>query len=43
MFQVNRISDPVVDATYKDIWMAIAKVRKTEKLAKSSVHLYTFY
>lgn len=23
--EVNRISDPVVDATYKDIWMAIAK------------------
>lgn len=23
--EVNRISDPVVDATYKDIWMAVAK------------------
>jgi len=24
--QVNQIMDPVVDSTYKDIWMTIAKV-----------------
>lgn len=27
--QIDKIIDPVVDSTYKDIWMATAKVRKT--------------
>ena len=27
--QIDRIIDPVVDSTYKDIWMATAKVRKS--------------
>lgn len=26
--QIDQIIDPVVDSTYKDIWMATAKVRK---------------
>lgn len=26
--QIPQIQDPVIDSTYKDIWMATAKVRK---------------
>ena len=25
--QINQISDPVSDSTYKDLWLATAKVR----------------
>ena len=30
--QVKQIMDPVVDSTYRDIWMATAKVRIIEDL-----------
>ena len=30
--QIDQIIDPVVDSTYKDMWMSTAKVRKSNKL-----------
>lgn len=30
--QVSQIVDPVADSTYKDTWMATAKVRKPKKI-----------
>ena len=31
-FQVSHIMDPMDDSTFKNIWMATAKVRETEML-----------
>lgn len=37
--QSSGISDPVNDATYKDIWMATAKVKKNKNISNSKVYL----
>lgn len=34
--QINKIADPVIDSTYKDIWMATARVRLNIPLCQDS-------
>lgn len=42
-FQTSQICDPVADSTYKDLWLATAKVRLARFWEKDSVSFFGVY